>query len=1017
MPGAPATGGRAPFVGRSRELRRLVSLADEALESGQAVTTVVIGEAGIGKSRLIREFIGQAAARRPRLTVLQGRCPAAGTGSTYWPLAEALREAIGVSLAAERRAAAAALRRHLSGLFPSGGRSRDELMQALAVSADLGLTDNPLERAEPRAVDAAILQAWPRYLGARAGGGGAVLVIEDVHWADPQLMRVIDSIRASTSAGLVLLLTARPEFADRHSGFLARRDGSGVLNLGALPRSDGERLVRKLLRAPALGASLAGAIAGRAEGNPLYIEQTIRLLADTGALRLHGQRAEVLDTARLVASPATINGLLAARIEALPEDERRVLHVAAIVGRRFWDGAVARTLRRRSVHGQLASLEERGLVRRRATTSIAGQHEYAFAHALVRDAAYESMPAGRRARAHAAVGSWLESIARDRVAEVDEFVAGHYRRGVQEGDAAGVWEAHPDEREDLRVRAFRHLVAAGAAARRRYALERAIDLHRDALALADGAPERAEALDELGEDHETGLRGEEAMTAYLEALDMARDPAVDPERRARTCMKAARTLVMRWGAFSRRPDPALMDRLIDEGLEMARDPVTRCWLLALNGGAAIRWRADARMPDPLPLEERMNRTRTALDAAPGIGLPDLAGFAARILGQLEFEDGRYARSAATMRSIRPRLAHMHSKFQRAITSMYVFLSLADVEGRYADAVALAEEMLELGREMSPHEHMHGTFSMLWSLHHIGRWGEMAALVEEHLVALEGEEQIVCPYVRSGPLVGALTLAHLGDADGVERITSRVAPTWDAPGLPEILLARIATARGNPTEGLRLARGMIDGGRQPNLEENAFDVVAVLEALQALEEWDGLRDVVREARRWEPALAIMQPHCDRAEALIALAAGDRGPGITRLRAAANAFGRLGVRHEMASTKALLARAMPDAPDVLADAMEAAEPLLGDSGSSAATARAADAPPEERLTDREVEVLGCVAGGLSNEMIADRLAISMRTVERHLSNIYAKLGVGGKAARAAATARAFERGLVEGNTRPA
>ncbi|MGH2417142.1 MAG: helix-turn-helix transcriptional regulator, partial [Candidatus Limnocylindria bacterium] len=258
----------------------------------------------------------------------------------------------------------------------------------------------------------------------------------------------------------------------------------------------------------------------------------------------------------------------------------------------------------------------------------------------------------------------------------------------------------------------------------------------------------------------------------------------------------------------------------------------------------------------------------------------------------------------------------------------------------------------------------------------------------------------------------LTLAHLGDTAGVNRITDRVRATWDAPGLPEMLLARIATAQGRPAEGARQARQMIDEGRQPNLEENAFDVVGLIEALQALEDWDGLRSAIRGARRWEPALALMRPSCDRAEGLIALANGDRGPGITRLMTAAERFGRLALQYEVARTKALLARAMPEAAGVLDDALAAAGPLMDESVRELATATANGAPPvSERLTDRELEVIGCVAEGLSNERIAEQLSISVRTVERHLSNIYAKLGVEGKAARAAATAHAFQHGLVE------
>jgi DNA-binding CsgD family transcriptional regulator/tetratricopeptide (TPR) repeat protein len=1009
MSGAGSVAGLSPFVGRHAELRRLHAAMRDAFRTGRPTGILVMGEAGIGKSRMVREFLAGAASSEPGVTTLIGRCPPSDSGSAYWPLAEALREASDASLTKGTRAAAAALRRHLERLLPDASPTATELTHALAATAGLVVPRNPLDRAEPRAVDAAIRRAWPRYLTACVRPGPGILVIEDVHWADPQLLRVVESIHRDAQGPLVVVLTARPELANRHTDFPSHRARWTTVTLASLARGDSVQLVRSLLQATDLAVRIAQPVAARADGNPLYIEETLRLLVDSGAVRVGSGTTQVLDTARLLASPATINGLLAARIAALPDDERRVLQAAAIVGRRFWDGAVEHASQMASVHRLLAALEGRGLVGRLAHSTVGGQHDYAFKHALIRDAAYEATPRGRRARAHAQIGRWLESTARDRVAEVDEFIAEHYRRAVLEGDMAGAWDAHADEREELRASAFRHLVAAGAAARQRYALDRAADLHRHAVDLATTATDRAHALEELAEDFETGLRGEQAMATYLQSLGEARDPGADSERRARICMKAARTLVMRWGAFPERPDPALMDELIDEGLAAARDPATRCWLLALNGGAAIRWRSDAKRPDPIPLEERLRRTRQALKDAPGIGLPDLAGFAARILGQLEFEDGQFERSVATMRAIRPQLRRMHSKFQRALTSMYLFLSVADVQGRYADALQLGEEILELGREMSPHEHMHGTFSCLWALHHLGRWSEMPPLVDEHLEALRGEDQMACPYVRSGPLVGALTRAYLGDGRGVEAITGRITMTWDTPGLPEMLTARIATARGNPAEGRRLAERMIAAGRQPSLEENAFDVLAHIEALQALEDWDALSDVVRDAQRWERALALVQPFRDRATGLIALAAGARGPGITRLRSAATRFGRLAVRYEVARTQALLSQALPDAPGILAEAMATAEPLLAASvGFSAGSTPPVSA--DDALTDREVEVLGCVAEGLSNELIATRLTISSRTVERHLSNIYGKLGVGGKAARAAATAHAFQAGLI-------
>jgi DNA-binding NarL/FixJ family response regulator len=185
-------------------------------------------------------------------------------------------------------------------------------------------------------------------------------------------------------------------------------------------------------------------------------------------------------------------------------------------------------------------------------------------------------------------------------------------------------------------------------------------------------------------------------------------------------------------------------------------------------------------------------------------------------------------------------------------------------------------------------------------------------------------------------------------------------------------------------------------------------MTLVETLQALGEWDALNDALHAARRWEPALAIMRPTCDRAQGLAALARDDRGAGMTYLRRAATGFERLGVRYEVARTKALLAHAMPNSGPMLAEAMAAAEPLI--TGGDQASVVVPGAMSGEPLTHREAQVIAQVAEGLDNQAIAAQLFISTRTVERHLANIYAKLGVSGKAARAAATARAYEAGLI-------
>ncbi|MGH2467201.1 MAG: helix-turn-helix transcriptional regulator, partial [Candidatus Limnocylindrales bacterium] len=299
---------------------------------------------------------------------------------------------------------------------------------------------------------------------------------------------------------------------------------------------------------------------------------------------------------------------------------------------------------------------------------------------------------------------------------------------------------------------------------------------------------------------------------------------------------------------------------------------------------------------------------------------------------------------------------------------------------------------------------------------LGLWHEIDDVLDEALEAMRGEEEMVCPYVRGGPMTAALTFALRGDRARAEGIVDLIKLTWDEPGLPEMLAARVATANGDPRAGLEACERILARGRRPSMEENGFDHVGRIEALVAMEAWPALQGAVEAARPWARGLAILGPICDRAEALMTGAAGDEVAALDGLKRAAATFVRMGVRHEAARTMARLATMRPDDPSLLLEAVETAEPLL--------TSRAGRVGPEPRplaavhrggslvdLSSREREVLVQVAMGLTNDGIARALVLSPRTVERHLSNIYAKLGLEGKAARAAATATAVRAGLLD------
>ena len=218
-----------------------------------------------------------------------------------------------------------------------------------------------------------------------------------------------------------------------------------------------EALLESLQAGVPLDARVRDQILARAEGNPFYLEQLTLHVRDEGGAAL----------------PDTLQSLLAARLDSLSLPERRVLQEAAVVGRVFWAMPLRRALADERADARLAALERAGFVLRRPSSSLSGEAEYMFRHALLHDVAYESLPRGRRARAHAAVGAWLEEVAGDRVDEVADLLAHHYASAVSPGLAELAWE-DPADRESARRKAVEYLLRAGDAARQRFAIDRAV---------------------------------------------------------------------------------------------------------------------------------------------------------------------------------------------------------------------------------------------------------------------------------------------------------------------------------------------------------------------------------------------------------------------------------------------------------------------------------------------------------------------------------------------------------------
>jgi len=418
--GLPAT----PFAGREIELGLLGSLLDRAQASSMPHHVLLTGEAGIGKSRLLREF-ALLVQRRPAGLVVwrHGQCPAYGDDGGFLALAEILRAHTGVN---ERDGDATAAQKLTAALrdYPERQWMEHHLRPLL------GLSGAAASRPENFA-------AWSSFLKSLGGEGLAVIVFEDLHWASEATLDFLRYLMLNAApARLLVVSTGRPGLAASHPSFVTLFNdvvspAARTLHLHLEPLSayDCECMVRRTC--DALGDE-APDIARRSGGNPLFVEELVRFLS--AAPDEHARR-RLVDDAGL---PESLQALIAARLDALDPPTRTAASDAAVFGPRFWKGAVAAVGGRTEgdLDAALRNLVLQGLVRERVPSSLPGQTEFSFAHSLIRDVAYGLLTRRRRALRHQAAATWIESLHGQPTRELAEFTARHYSTALRLAQAA-----------------------------------------------------------------------------------------------------------------------------------------------------------------------------------------------------------------------------------------------------------------------------------------------------------------------------------------------------------------------------------------------------------------------------------------------------------------------------------------------------------------------------------------------------------------------------------------------------
>ena len=458
----------SPFVGRDAELRILGEMRRRVATTGRPHLVTVFADAGMGKSRLAGEFLATLGAE-PAARVT---CLPYGRAITYWPLQELIRGEAGISPTDPLDDARAKIEKRVSELAGFDEQERRAVVRELTALALAGPEGEPSDlTSELRRRELAL--GMTRYLEARLGTTPGTIVLEDLHWAEEPLLALLEELLEHLRAPLLLVCLARTDLLVRRPNWGSGRSNAIAITLEPLDREETERLARTLLGDGA--DERVREIVTRTEGNPLFVEEYVRMLEDQGSGAI---------------VPPTLHGVIAARLDALRPAVKRLLQEASVVGREFWLDALPNELA--SADADADEAERRGLIGRTAMRGPTGTHTYSFRHGLIRDVAYASLSKAERTQVHDRYSKWLERAAGERASEYAEIVAYHAERAFHFAH-----ELDPSAGSDLGHRAFTLLSRSASAASARGEFRTARELIDRAFAVADAggvaAAERASA--------------------------------------------------------------------------------------------------------------------------------------------------------------------------------------------------------------------------------------------------------------------------------------------------------------------------------------------------------------------------------------------------------------------------------------------------------------------------------------------------------------------------------------------
>ena len=846
-PGAPALTRHldSPMVGREEELVRLERALEEATAQRVCRVATVVGEAGLGKSRLVSEFATRGA---EHARFLWSRCLPYGEGITFWPVAEVVRAAAAIAEEDPPEVARVKVRDLVAD-------QDDGAIVAELIEGAIGLADGGAG-ADIRET----FWAVRRLLEVLARDRPLVVVVEDIHWAEPTLLDLVEYLGSfGADHPLLLLCTARPDVRER------RPDWGSVAELVVLEplsESECERLIANLLGRAGLSGEVRDRITDAAEGNPLFVEEMLRKLIDDGLLeRDNGDWTAHGDLSR-VSVPGSISALLSARLDQLEFEERAVIQRASVVGKTFWWGAVTDLSPegdRPQVGSHLRTLLRKELVRP-DRSRFAGEDAFRFSHILVRDAAYGSMPKRARAELHQRFASWLERKAGDRIAEFEEIVGYHlehaYRYRVELGPV-------DDPARALARAAAERLALAGRRALAHWDVSATVNLLSRTLALLPpDEPSRVELLSDLAMalTQSDIARADAVLTEAIDAARATNRPQAEARAAVRRVFvrllldpRASQASALEEVEGYLRPFEAWNDDLgLAESMSLvgmirfwqgrtaaSEEDFERALIHARRAGdrrqegEILRRLALVVDVGPTPVEEAIQRLDSYLEQARGDRRVEIGACRAR--AELEAMRGRF--DAAHELIARAKALARELGDQVALAAVLRDAGL--VEMRAGDPVAAEREAragFEILEGANDVGHLASAAPDLGNaVYAQGRYDEAFTLAEfTRGITISGD---VDAEVRSGQLL-ARCLARRGELEGAEVVAAeavrRSAATdyLDLHALALLGQAEVFRLAGRPSEAVAALRDAMDTYRRKGSLVDEARASALLDELEA-----------------------------------------------------------------------------------------------------------------------------------------------------------------------------------------